>query len=169
MIKLTNKTRSMLGLLLCFVTEGTQADSVVGFNADHIKTTVGESFTVEIVMNGFPNTEGGGITLRFNPAVVQVTGVAVNEDAWSFVTRPGAIDNTAGAVTDILFSSYQGVSGSAMVATVTFEAIGKGKSSLDLEASSRSPFASAGDVVTVKYEKAKITSRVSGGKVKKKQ
>ena len=166
---MTKKTCSMLLFLLCFVAAGIQAESVVAFNTDRVKTSVGEIFTVDIVMGGFPNTEGGGITLRFNPAVVRVIGVAVNEDAWSFVNRPGTIDNNTGAVTDILFSSYQGVSDSAMIATVTFEAIGKGKSSLDLEASSLSPFASGGDVVTVKYEKAIITSRGVGNKKKEKQ
>jgi hypothetical protein len=90
---------------------------------------------------------------------VKVTGVTVNSGVWSFVARDGLVDNSTGTVTDILFSSYRGVSGSAAIATVGFEAVKRGKSRMRLEPSAVSPFGGDGTVIPVRYEGAAVDVR----------
>jgi hypothetical protein len=135
-----------------------QAEPLVGFSSNHIKVAVGETFTLDITMKGFPTTEGGGINLRYNPYVLQVAGVTV-DGTWTFVNRDGEINNATGTIASILFSSYNGLSDNATIATVEFEAINKGRSRLDLDTSALNPFASDGAEISVNYQPAVIRVR----------
>jgi hypothetical protein len=143
---------------LLFAVAG-QAEPTAGFSESRIKATVGEMISVDIILNGFPLTEGGGLTLNFNPDVVTVIDVDLNESTWSFGTRDGTIDNDKGRVSDMLFSSYRGISGDATVATVTLVTIASGRSKLKLVESSLNPFAAAGEPLTVALNKAEIRVR----------
>ena len=62
---------------------GLQAAPTVGFNEAKVTAGLGDTITLDIVMADFPRTEGGGLTLKFNPKVIQVTGVELNDDLWS--------------------------------------------------------------------------------------
>lgn len=150
-------------ILLAAIAMDVWAGPTVGFSEAKIKARLGETVAVDIVMTGFPPTEGGGVTLAFDPAVVQVVGVQMNAADWTFATRDGVIDNDNGRVEDLLFSSYSGVSGDALVATVTLQAIGTGRSRLELVESGLNPFASGGARLTVDFGDAVIGVR-GGGK-----
>jgi len=93
-------------------------------------------------MTDFPLSEGGGVTLRFDPTVIQVDEIIVNSEPWDFVCVPGVIKNEEGVVSDLLFSSYKGVSGDALIATVSFTALNAGKSVIAIEESFVNPFSS---------------------------
>ena len=140
------------------------AGPLVDFSSGMTRMKVGEAFSLDVVMHDFPNTEGGGVNLLFNPDVLQVNAVTINGDAWDFENRSGEIDNSAGSVSDILFTSYKGVAGEAKVATVEFHAIGRGKTTLYLSESETNPFAAGGERVSVEYGTASV--RVRGGKNK---
>jgi len=140
------------------------AEPTVGFSPSQMKASVGETVTVDIIMQDFPASEGGGITIRFNPAVVKVITVAVDDASWSFTGSDGVIDNEGGSVSDILFSSFTGVSGTATIATVQFQAIKSGKSRLRIKPSSLNPFASAGEPIKVEFNRGKIKVGRGGGK-----
>jgi hypothetical protein len=58
-----------------------------------------------------------------------------------------------------LFSSYQGVSGNAKIATIELEFIGKGKGVIGLSESDNNPFASNGEQVAVTFRSTKIHVR----------
>ena len=135
----------MLPLLLLGTALTVQAEPAVGFSSDKIKVKAGETITVDIVMTGFPTTEGGGLTLTFDPQILRVVHVAPNSETWEFVAQDGITDNSSGNVSDILFSSYQGVTGNAAVATVTLSALKPGRSVLNLSESGLNPFASNGE------------------------
>lgn len=158
-----NKKISILMACLLFVfstlvnaDEVEEAAANVSFSEEKVKTYVGGEFSLDIVMANFPTTEGGGVRLRFDPSVLEVTNVAVNSDEWRFVNRNGDIDNADGVVSDILFSSYQGVSGNATIATVQFKAIGRGKAKIKLEEAKSNPFSSAGERLDVAFESSKV-------------
>ena len=151
---------SLAAMLLLVLAMPIQAESLVGFDPDLKSVNVGETFSLDIVMQGFPNTEGGGLSLQFNPSVVQVISLTVNNSTWTFVNRDGEIDNSNGVVSDILFSNYNGVSDSATIATIDFQAIKRGKCKLQLKPSAISPFASNGEAIPVRYASAVV--RVSG-------
>ena len=155
-----NKKISVLlgGLLFVFSTLAS-ADANVSFSEEKVKTTVGSEFSLDVVMADFPTTEGGGVSLQFNPSVLEVTNVSVNSDEWRFVNKNGDIDNANGVVSEILFSSYQGVTGNATIATIQFKAVGKGRAKIKLKEAESNPFASAGEKVAVSFESTKVKVR----------
>ena len=136
-------------------------EPTVGFSPSRLTTSVGDTVTVDVIMQNFPISEGGGITIRFNPAVVQVIRTEVDMDTWSYVGSAGIIDNEGGTVSNILFSSFTGVSDTALIATVQFEAVKSGNAKLRIEASSLNPFSSAGVRVPAKLGRGIL--KVGGG------
>jgi hypothetical protein len=98
---------------------------------------VGASTSFDLGIWGveFISFDGGELDLSFDPAILQVDGVAIGPDVTSPFFNTGTIDNTAGTVL--------GMQGSADVgdtiidflfATVSFTAIGVGSSPLGLSA-----------------------------------
>lgn len=123
----------------------------VALSSKEVNAEVGETFTLDITMSDFPTSEGGGVTVRFDASMLTVSGVAVNSEVWEFKSREGVIDNNSGVVSDILFSSYKGVSGDSNAATITFQAKNSGSSKINLEASLVNPFASNGEKVAANF------------------
>lgn len=111
--------------------------------ASSANPSVGEVVVIEISAMNFPESQGGGFDLQFDPAIVQVENVEI-DPGWDFVNRSGLVDNAGGAVSGILFSSYAGRSGSIAIATVTLRVIAGGESQLRLVESELNPFASLG-------------------------
>lgn len=103
------------------------AGSVVG---------LGESCTIGVVARGVADLGGFEYTLRFDPAVVQVEGVALGAFLGStgrMVSAIGpVIDNQTGAVTFGAFSfgSAAGPSGTGTLANLTFRAVATGSTAL---------------------------------------
>ncbi len=130
--------------------------SYVALSNDEVTVFEGETFTLDITANDFVTSEGGSVTLRFNPAVLQAAYVNVDTGVWDFVNKNGQINNAEGKVSDILFSSYQGVSGNARIATVEFRAINKGATEIILTESSANPFASNGQEMAVSFKTSSV-------------
>ncbi len=147
----------ILALLMLGLTLTTQAEPTVGFSAASTQTQVGKTFTTDIVISGFPVTEGGGVSLIFDPGVLQVLSITVNNTVWDFATHPGVIDNDNGLISDLWFSSFSGVAGDASVATVRFKALAQGSSTLAMVESLVNPFASAGEPVSPGFASSSIS------------
>jgi len=130
----------------------------VDLSSENISTYKGETFELDVHISDFISSEGGGITLRFNPALLQIISVNIDETVWDFVNQAGKINNAEGKVSDILFSSYQGVIGDAKIAHIEFQSIEKGVSTIKLEGSSSNPFASNGEEVNVTFSTASVSS-----------
>jgi len=113
--------------------------------------TVGDSFDIEISIDNLPSSEGGGISLQFNPAVIEIDNVDL-DSSWDFARRNGAIDNTGGQVSDILFASFSGNSGSVGIATISATAIGSGNSQIKIVESTVNPFSAGGGRIAVQFE-----------------
>ena len=128
----------------------------VALTSDQVSTTVGETFTLDITMSNFPTSEGGGVTVQFDPSIINVSNVTINSEVWNFVNKAGEIDNNAGVISDILFSSFNGISEDSSVATITFNAISSGNSQISLEASSINPFSSGGGEIAANFVVADI-------------
>jgi len=133
-------------------------DSVVSLSSNKVLISDGDFFALDVTASDLSASEGGSVTLKFNPALVQVSSVNVNNSVWSFVNQNGTIDNVNGTISDIVFSSYQGVSGDAILATVEFQSVSKGTSSIVVTASDVNPFASNGEVLNVLFETANVTA-----------
>lgn len=136
-------------LFLIIVAAAQAAGPTVVLNPSKTSAAVGDTIIVTIDARDFPVSEGGGLNLGFNPSVIQVKKVSINTSAWEFVSRPGRIDNTSGNVSDILFASFKGVQGDALIATVEVQIVGEGNANLTLQQSSLTPFASQGQALSV--------------------
>jgi hypothetical protein len=111
---------------------------------------LGQSTTVSLSGSSFTQTtEGGGVSLHFDPTRVHVTNVTIDTTTWEFFTSVGAIDNTNGVVNNIVFASFAGRSGNFPIATITFQAVGVGTAALSLTESTTNPFASGGQHLAV--------------------
>ena len=149
-----------LAVLVFLLTVATAAQSSTVY-IDPVSQTVNLGDTVSIALKGqdFSQTiEGGGINLSFDPTVLQLTNVTVDDTTWEFFTTPGTINNTTGHLTDLTFSSFAGNSGSFSIAQITFQATGLGTSPLVLTESTLNPFASGGSLLTpaVSFANAEI-------------
>lgn len=154
-----NKMKILIASALCMLSAVAVAESSVSLSQASIRANIGDKVSVKVQMSGFPTTEGGGIDVHFDPAVARVNSVVVDGVAWTFVNSNGAIDNGQGVVSGVLFSNYQGVSGSANIATIEFEFVGKGRSQITLSESASNPFASNGGKVAVTFNPTDVRVR----------
>ena len=151
-------------LLLLGVVPLVNADPVVGFSHSQVNATTGQVVSLDIVMTSFPKTDGGGINLRYNPKVLKLKNLNISSSTWSFVNKIVTVDEEAGIINGILFSSYSGVSADALIATVEFLPVKSGKSSLSMEESAINPFAAQGYRIPVSFQEATLVVR--GGKLR---
>ena len=128
----------------------------VALTSEQVSADVGDVFTLDITMSNFPTSEGGGVTIHFNPDMLNVRNVAINSEVWDFESRAGTIDNNAGTVSDILFSNYRGVSEDTTVATITFNAISAGNSQISMETSPINPFSSNGSEIAANFVQTNV-------------
>lgn len=107
----------------------------------------------EIVVNvdKLPPVEGGGISLRFDPTVIQVDRVEL-DPAWNFANQLGVIDNTTGEISDILFTSFSSPSGEQKIASLHVTVVAAGTTEIVISESGKNPFAGGGNAVNVVFE-----------------
>ena len=142
-------------LLLLLFSSVCRAEPAVNIVADK-KVPLGQTISVDIVMNDFPESQGGGLNLTFNPKVVRINQVVVDQSVWRFFQQDGQVDNDNGKVTDIVFATFPGVSGDGIIAKVELTTIKKGNSRLRLEESSKNPFSSNGVSIPVSLGEANL-------------
>jgi general secretion pathway protein D len=100
---------------------------------------VGDTFTINVVIDDALNLGSFQFDLIYDPAIVQATDVTLGPFLGSTGRSTGVvgpiIDNTAGRVAFGAFSfgSQPGPSGTGTLATITFSTAGAGTSPLDLQ------------------------------------
>ena len=100
--------------------------------------TVGQSFTLSVVISGASDLYAYQFDLGFNPAVLKAT--SVTEGAFlgtggPTIFIPGTIDNVGGSITanaDILDGAVSGVNGSGDLLDVSFLALAAGSSGVQV-------------------------------------
>lgn len=130
----------------------------VRFSENTLSVYSGETFSLSIVASEFPASEGGGISLRFDPALLEVVNVTIDSAVWDFKIDKGRINNSDGTLLDLLFSSYRGIEGDALIATVDFKSVNSGLSSISLEESTANPFAANGERMSVELNNVTIVA-----------
>jgi len=125
-----------VAVLLATVLPATAAPltlSVLPASAIH---ELGDVFSVDISVSNAVDLISYQFNLEFDPMFVRATGVTWGpylETGGSTITSIGAIDNTAGlidSIADVLIAGS--VSGSGVLASISFEAIGVGMTNLNL-------------------------------------
>ena len=146
---------------VCFLMSTFVAEAAtVRFEPSSRIVDLGSDFSMAIVGEDFTSiTEGGGLNLSFDPAVIKVNSVVLDSATWEFFTNPGSINNTigTGTVDDIIFASSIGRSGNFDIGTIFFTALSLGTSNLGLTASPDNPFASGGDPLPVTLSAGQVS------------
>jgi len=142
-----------VGLTFVFALLGpvpVQAGSVL-FQPTPASVQAGDLFSLDLVGQGFSEiVDGGGLSFSFDAALLQVTGVTVDTTTWDFLADNGTIDNATGLVSEIQFNAFlTTVTNDFPIATVDFEALAPGVTTLGLSASTLNPFAGNGEAITV--------------------
>lgn len=150
----------LIGLLLTTLTGISFAETTVSFADKNIQTSFGESFGVDVVLSDSPATRGGGIIVRFDPTVLNLSDVAVDTSFWSFANKVFGLDDAANGRVEIWFASWDLVSGAARIATLTFEPVNTGNTQLSMEGSEGNPFIDGSNSpLQVSYRKAIVHVR----------
>jgi len=100
--------------------------------ADSGSYNIGDSFTIGIWGDWDIGHAAGGVTLEFDPSVVQVTGGEITVTTMLDWSELGAVDNINGVVSPIGFINFGLEPGTYQIASVTMEAVGAGTSLLSL-------------------------------------
>ena len=109
---------------------------------------IGDTFTVDIVGIGFPETQGGGFNLTYDASILNITNVSIDEiNTWTFVNDFGTIDNVNGNLSEVKVSEFPGIAGNFIIASIEFMAVGFGTSTLGLTESTGNPWASDGSTI----------------------
>ena len=133
--------------------------AAVSISSKSVQASVGDTFTLDIELEKFPATEGGGINIKYQPNVIHAARAEIDTAIWEFTTAEGVIDNNKGVITDILFSSYSGAEGNVPVVKITFKAVAVGNSDITVTESSKNPFASNGERVNPLFVSSRVTVR----------
>ena len=99
------------------------------------EVSIGENFTVNVRGEGFENgITGGSFSLDYDPQVVHILNVSINETLFNFKAEAGTWDNIAGTLRGTGFDNLLGADDDSFeIATIALQAVGIGSSLLDLE------------------------------------
>lgn len=128
-----------------------------------LSTTVssGDSFVLELRGVGFTeDTLGGGASLSWNPAVMDLTAVSIDATAWEFSRSTGLLDSASGTLSDLVAVTFtQPRQGDFLIARLSFMADGPGTTQVAVLASASQPFANlAGDAIALNFSGAQVTA-----------
>lgn len=158
---------SSLFIISCEKETETAYQDTSGFSTASVKLSInkiviqpGNSMEIDITINNFPDTEGGGVNIKYDPELLQVKSITINDTAWDFINQPGNIDNEKGVVSDILVSSYKGISGNRVIATLEIMGNNTGDGNITLEESTLNPFAGGGNKLAVKFLNSEVNVKV---------
>ena len=130
--------------------------------------TVNDIFSLDVIGLSFPSNgsgnvaDGGGVNLSFDPSVLNVLSVTIDELVWDFgVTgiSTGTIDNVAGTVNGIMVNASSNVTGDFTVASIQFQAVGAGLSSTGITLSeyALNPWALDGSAINPTFVNGNVT------------
>jgi hypothetical protein len=130
--------RVSLGLLwaVLALTISSYADTVT-ITPSVTSVSVGQLFSVDVAIENASDLYAFQFDLGFDPAIVKavsVDDVSFLADSGDNFPYAGDIDNGSGSITNIydtLLAASSGATGSGLLATITFEAIGAGTGSFN--------------------------------------
>lgn len=149
----------IFSIILCLVlwSAGVQAATVT-FNPVNSTVSPGSNFSMDIVGQDFPVTDGGGVNLFYDPTVVNILNVTINDTVWDFgFNSLGTINNTLGSLTSLYVNAWSSTPVDFIVATIGFQAVGIGTSNLLLSEWSGNPWASGGSSINPTFVNGSVT------------
>jgi len=122
---------------LAAMCSGSVFADVISLQPSSTLPPLGSSFSVDVNITGVTDLYAFQFDIGFNPAVLSAASVSEGSlfSSIGVVFSPGLIDNIGGTITfigDSLSGPGPGVSTDGTLATITFDTIGVGSSSIDL-------------------------------------
>lgn len=158
-MKTFHKLAAALVLAGCASLAGAAGSLVLAPSSTSVEA--GDSFSVQVRGAAFAEfVVGGGFSLAFDPALLNLDSVVINTAVWEFAPGTGTIDNAAGTLTDAFFNTFAAVqpTGDFLAATLNFSAMAPGAGTLTLLPSALFPFAdSTANVISVSFGSADVT------------
>lgn len=145
---------------MLFGLSGISQAATIGFNSENNFVNLGDVFSIDLMNDAFPVTQGGGVNLFYDETIVNVLSISIDSAVWNFVNDEGTINNSIGTVSDILVSSFNfsgDPSGNFIMASIEFQAVGFGISSLSMTESTINPWASDGSEVNPDFLNGSVT------------
>ena len=137
---MTNFSLRILLFIAGFSLSASTHAASVAFDVNAQDVTLGSEFSLVVMGSDFPAISGGGLTLLFDPAVLQITSVTINTSVFEFYIgdgpEKGVLNNSLGSLTNTAFNSIVGATGNFSIMTIKFTAIGSGTTMLSLSESS---------------------------------
>ena len=157
-MKLLIKTAAAAAVLL--VAQQLQA-ATISWNDIDYSTNLNNVFTLDITGSDFDvNVDGGGVNLSYDPNIVNVLSVSIDESVWDFGSQgvdTGSINNTVGTVNGITVNAWSEVTDDFVVASVDFIAVGSGVTDLTLNEFYFNPWASTGNSINPFFQAGEVT------------
>jgi len=157
-MKLLIKTAAAAAILL--VAQQLQA-ATISWNDIDYSTNLNNVFTLDITGSDFDmNVDGGGVNLSYDPSIVNVLSVSIDESVWDFGSEgvdTGSINNTVGTVNGITVNAWSEVTDDFVVASVDFIAVGSGVTDLTLNEFYFNPWASTGNSISPLFQAGEVT------------
>jgi len=157
-MKLLIKTAAAAAILL--VAQQLQA-ATISWNDIDYSTNLNNVFTLDITGSDFDvNVDGGGVNLSYDPNIVNVLSVSIDESVWDFGSEgvdTGSINNTVGTVNGITVNAWSEVTDDFVVASVDFIAVGSGVTDLTLNEFYFNPWASTGNSINPLFQAGEVT------------
>lgn len=125
---------------------------VLEFGDRKIKAAVGDVLTFDLSVRQADRLDGGGFTLSYDPALVEIVSIDF-DGRWEFKTSQGSDDVDAGLVSDLGFATFNPVSDSAPIATITVRTLAPGRTLVRTEEAAAVPFAVEGSDARVRMAK----------------
>jgi hypothetical protein len=127
-----------LVLLIALAAAPAFATPIISVNPSGSAVNVGDSVSVDIVINGAVDLYAFQFDVGFDPSVLSATSIvegALLPSGGATIYLPGTISNASGTISftaDILETAVSGVTGSGTLARVSFQAIGAGSSPVNV-------------------------------------
>lgn len=144
-----------LATLLMVVMASANAVPKLEFSDKKLKVAVGELLTFDLSVRKADRLDGGGFNLSYDPALIEVISIDF-DGRWEFKTSQGSADVVAGLIRDLGFATFNPVSDTAKIASITVKALAPGRTLVRTQKAVAVPFAVDGSDVRLNMAKVII-------------
>ena len=152
-----NNYKNLVFFILALFIQQAQS-ATISLSDRNYSANINDIFTLDIIGQDFTsNVDGGGVNIIFDPAIINVLSVSIDNDFWDFMNMEGTINNTLGTVNGIMVNALSSTTDNFTVASIEFQAITGGTTNILLNDFSFNPWSSGGETISTSYVTGQVT------------
>ena len=152
-----NNYKNLVFFILALFIQQAQSATISLSDANY-SANINDIFTLDIIGQDFTsNVDGGGVNIIFDPAIINVLSVSIDNDFWDFMNMEGTINNTLGTVNGIMVNALSSTTDNFTIASIEFQAITGGTTNILLNDFSFNPWSSGGETISTSYVTGQVT------------